>query len=134
MRGLLEFTLLDALYVEKVPLSMRRAQFFGCVQRSDESVQAYLLRLKELYSKLRQHDPDEAPTDSHVKDQFLLGLVGGPLLQALKMFARHNPDATFAQIQQEALLLEVEQQGTKWPEVVCAAVGESNYRSHSQTD
>lgn len=129
------FTVLDALYVEKVPLSVRRAQFFGCVQRSDEPVQAYLLRLKELYCKLRQLNPDEAPTDSHLKDQFLLGLEGGPLLQALKMFARRNPDATFAQIQQEALLLEGEQQGTKWPEVVCAAVGGSNYsRSRSQTD
>ena len=114
---------------------MRRAQFFLCVQKSDEPVQAYLLRLKELYCTLRQHDADEAPTDSYLKDQFLLGLEGGPLLQALKMFARHNPDATFAQIQQEAFLLEGEQQGTKCPEVVCAAVGGSNYpRSRSQTD
>jgi len=42
------FIVLDALYVEKVPLSVRGAQFFGCVQKSDEPVQAYLLWLREL--------------------------------------------------------------------------------------
>lgn len=117
------FTVLHALYGEKVPLSVWRAQFFGCVQRPDEPVQAYLLWLKELHCKLRQHDPDEALTDSHLRDQFLLSLEEGPLLQALKRFARRTTNVTFAQLQQEALLLEGEQQGTKWPEVMCASSG-----------
>lgn len=79
------FAVLVVLYVEKVPLAERRAQFFGCVQKADEPVQAYLLRQKELYCKLWQHDPADAPTDSHLKDQFLLAHEGRPLLQALKL-------------------------------------------------
>eukprot|EP00064_Thunnus_orientalis_P021744 superscaffoldBa00006815_g21912 len=66
---------------------------------------------------LQQHDPEEAPTDSHLWDQFLLGLEEGSLLQTLKRFVHQDPEVTFTAVQQEALLLEKDQHGQRWPEL-----------------
>ncbi|XP_073330761.1 zonadhesin, like [Pagrus major] len=57
---------------------------------------------------LRRHDPDDAPSDASLRDQLLLGLREGPLRQALKVYARRNPDETFAALRQEALTLDTE--------------------------
>ncbi|KAM9757963.1 uncharacterized protein ACNS7B_005082 [Menidia menidia] len=128
------FAVLDDLYIKKVPVSALRSQFFGCVQKPGESVQAYGLRLRELYRKLQKHDETEAPTDTHLRDQFLLGLEDGAMLQMLKRVVRLDPDVTFSAVQQEALLLE-EEQSPKWPEVTCAAVRDPNtVRFHQQSD
>lgn len=62
------FAALDGLYCGRAPVSMVRAQFYGCRQKSDELVQSYVLRLRELHCRLQQLDPDGAPTDGHLKD------------------------------------------------------------------
>lgn len=68
------FAALDSLYKGRVPVSMVGTQFYGCRQKPDEPVQSYVLRLKEFHCRLKQLDPDGAPTNDHLKKQFLLGL------------------------------------------------------------
>lgn len=129
------FAELDELYKERAPVSVIRTQFYGCRQKPDESVQSFVLRLRELHSRLQQHDPEEAPTNTHLKEQFLLGLEEGPLTQALRRYARQHPEGTFHDLQQEALLLEEDRCGHRWSEVTCTAVGgPTSLRSHPQKD
>ncbi|XP_029917855.1 uncharacterized protein LOC115366482 [Myripristis murdjan] len=126
------FSVLDGLYRGRAPIALVRSQFFNCQQNPEEPVQSYILRLRELHRRLQQHDPDEAPTDDHLKEQFLLGLEEGSLLQALRRHARQNPNGTFDALQQEARLLEEDQRGHR-TEVTCMAVGGTNsYKSRSQ--
>uniref|UniRef100_A0AAV2K862 Gag protein n=1 Tax=Knipowitschia caucasica TaxID=637954 RepID=A0AAV2K862_KNICA len=100
-----------------------------------EPVQSYVLRLKELYRRLEEQDTEQAPTDSHLRDQFMLGLEDGALLRALKRVVRLAPDTTFSAIQQEALILEEENMGSRSPHATCAAVREHNpSRSHPQAE
>ncbi|CAL9689427.1 unnamed protein product [Knipowitschia caucasica] len=129
------FAALDQLYAKIIPLSVVRSQFFGCVQKPGEPVQSYVLRLKELYCRLEEQDTEQAPTDSHLRDQFMLGLEDGALLRALKRVVRLAPDTTFSAIQQEALILEEENMGSRSPHATCAAVREHNpSRSHPQAE
>lgn len=129
------FTVLDELYVKEVPVSVLRSLFFGCVQKPGQSVQAYALHLRELYRKLERQDQEGAPTDTHLRDQFMLGLEDGALLRALKREVRLDPDITFSALKEEALRLEEDTHSSRWPETTCAAVREPNHsRSHSQND
>lgn len=128
------FRVLDKLYVKTVPIAALRSQFFSCVQKPGEAIEAYALRMKELYRKLQQHDEDGAPTDTHLRDQFMLGLEDGAVLRALKRAVRQDPDITFSVLQQEALL-EEETQSSRWSETTCAAVRETTHtKSHQQAD
>lgn len=53
-----------------------------------------------------------------------MGLCEGLLAQALKVYARRNPDEDFAALRQEALMLDTEH-GTQQPEVTCSFVNNS---------
>ncbi|XP_029920671.1 uncharacterized protein LOC115368614 [Myripristis murdjan] len=58
-----------------------------------------------------------------LRDQLLLGLREGSLSQALKIYARRNPDETFAELRKEALLLDAEHgnahpEDTSWKETL----------------
>ncbi|KAI3374599.1 hypothetical protein L3Q82_021161, partial [Scortum barcoo] len=75
---------------------------------------------------LRRHDPDNAPSEAALRDQLLLGLQEGPLAQALKVYARRNPEEDFAAIHQEALLLDTEY-GSTPTEVTTAEDGLLGY-------
>ncbi|KAI9520928.1 hypothetical protein NQZ68_013334 [Dissostichus eleginoides] len=77
------------------------------------------------FNGLRRHNPRDAPSDVALRDQLLLGLCEGPLAQALKVYARRNPDEGFAAIRQEALLLEAEY-GRSQPEGTCHLVSGSH--------
>ncbi|XP_051261675.1 uncharacterized protein LOC127366611 isoform X2 [Dicentrarchus labrax] len=125
------FLYLDSLYGDRTPAPVLRSQFFSCVQRPDETVPSFILRLRELYCRLRQHDPDGTPPDTVLRDQLLLGLRESSLAQALKVYARRNPDETFSAIRQEALLLDTEH-GNPQPEVICASVYKPNVPPPSQ--
>ena len=116
------FTYLESLYGHKTPIPVLRSQFFSCTQQAGESVNAYILRLRELYCGLRRHNRDTAPSDAVLREQFLLGLCEGPLAQALRVYARRHPEEDFAAVRQEALLLDTEHGGTRSPEVTCHAV------------
>lgn len=125
------FLYLDSLYGDRTPTPVLRSQFFSCVQRPDETVPSYILRLRELYCRLRRHDPDGAPSDTVLRGQMLMGLREGSLAQALKIYARRNPEETFAALRQEALLLDAEH-GNPQPEVTCASVNNPCVPPHSQ--
>ena len=90
------FKYLDGLYREAIPVSMVRAQFYGCAQRPEEGVGSFILRLRELFCRLHRDDPDAAPSDIVLRDQLLMGLADGPLSQALRIYARRHPTEGFA--------------------------------------
>ena len=116
---------LDGLYKESVPLSVVRSQFFGCTQRPDESVGSFILRLRELFCRLRRDDPDAAPSDIVLRDQLLMGLAEGSLSQALRIYARRHPDEGFAALRDEAMQLATEH-NVRTPEIVCHAVNRAH--------
>ena len=118
------FLYLDSLYGDRTPASVLRSQFYSCTQRPSEPVPSFVLRLRELYCRLRRHDPTNSPSDAALRDQLLLGLLEGPLAQALKVYARRNPAEDFAAIRQEALLLDAEYGNTQ-TEVTCSSVDNS---------
>lgn len=120
------FTCLNDLYGDNTSVAVLRSQFFGCVQKPNESVKTFTLRLRDLYRKLQRHIPDDAPSERSLQDQMLLGLREGPLSQTLRTYVRRNPDLDFAAVHSEALLLEEEQRGQGSIDTTCsAAVGES---------
>uniref|UniRef100_A0AAV2LVD4 Neurotransmitter-gated ion-channel ligand-binding domain-containing protein n=1 Tax=Knipowitschia caucasica TaxID=637954 RepID=A0AAV2LVD4_KNICA len=89
------------------------------LQMPGETVQSFVLRLRELYCRLRRHD--DPPSEAALRDQLLLGLREGPMAQALKVYARWHPDADFAALREEALLLDSEY-GSSASEVTCSIV------------
>lgn len=119
------FLYLDTLYGDRTPTPVLRSKFFGCKQKPGESVPSFILRLRELFGMLRRNDPSNAPSDTVLRDQLLLGLNEGPMAQALKVYARRNPDEDFAALRQEALLLDSEH-GYTQPEVTCFSVNDSH--------
>ncbi|XP_070405900.1 uncharacterized protein [Nothobranchius furzeri] len=98
-------------------------------EKEKDQVRKILNYLDSLYGdrtptavlRLRRHDPDDSPSDVALRDQLLLGLQEGPLAQALKVYARRNPEGDFAAIRQEALLLDAEYGNTP-TEATCSAV------------
>ena len=127
------FAYLDSVYKETVPVSKVRSQFYSCTQRSGESVNAFILRLRELFCGLRRYDAATAPSEAVLRDQFLQGLAEGPLGQALRIYARRHPDEDFAALRQEALTLDVEHGGTPATEIVCHAINPVTVPVPSQT-
>lgn len=126
------FERLDILYVGEIPLPVLQSHFFSCRQRQDESFKTFVLRLRELYCRLRRRSPERALVEDQLKEQLLLGLENGPFLRALRTYARQNPEGTFAALHQEALLLEAEYSQPRY-ELACAAInGPSRIDSRSQ--
>lgn len=115
------FLYLNSLYGDQTPTAVLRSQFFSCAQKPGETVQSFILRLRELYCRLRRHNPDDSPSEAALRDQLLLGLREGPLAQALKVYARRHPEEDFAALRQEALLLNSEY-GSVTSEVTCSIV------------
>ena len=116
------FAHLDKLYRPTLSAAQVRSQFYSCSQQVGENTQAYILRLRELHCGLRELDPDTAPSDETLRDQLLLGLVEGPLRQALRTYARRNPEGDFAGLHTEVSALEKEFASTCAPEVACQVV------------
>lgn len=116
------FNYLDLLYGDNAPIPVLWTKFFSCKQDAGETVSGFILRLRELYCRLRRHDPDAAPSDGALRDQLLLGLQGGPLVHTLKVFVRRHPDEDFEGVRKEAMLLEAEYMSPQHPEVMCYAV------------
>lgn len=119
------FLFLDSLYGDLVPTPVLRSQFFSCTQNPSETVSSFILRLRELYCRLRKHDPDNVPSDEALRDQLLLGLREGPVSQALKVYVRRNPNQDFTAIRQEALLLDSEHVQPQY-EVTCLSINKSH--------
>ncbi len=114
---------IDILYVGEVPVPVLRSQFFSCRQKSDESFKGFVLRLRELFRRLQRRSPEGALVEDQLKEQLLMGMEDGPMLRALKTYARRNPAGTFAELHQEALLLEVEYGQVRY-ETACAAISQ----------
>ncbi|KAK7933216.1 hypothetical protein WMY93_004112 [Mugilogobius chulae] len=72
-------------------------------------------------TRLQRQDRENPPSESALRDQLLLGLRDGPLAQALRVYARRNPELDFADLREEAMLLESEY-GRAQQEVTCAAI------------
>lgn len=119
------FAYLDSLYGDNTSLAVLRSQFFSCIQKQNESVKSFTLRLRELHCRLQQRNPNQAPTEKCLQEQMLLGLREGPLSQTLRAYVRHHPEEDFATVHREALLLEEEQLGHQGLQTTCLAVGES---------
>lgn len=101
--------LLKCEFAKPASKAQLRAAFFNCRQKSDESVHLFILRLRELFSRWRQHDQDVAgDTDDLLLDQLLVGLRPGAVKQELNRQIRRSRDTTFPEACREARALEKE--------------------------
>lgn len=102
---------LEKLYAKPATKAQLRASFFNCRQQADESVNAFILRLRELFCRWQERDGVEAEEgDDLLLDQLMVGLTAGPIKQELSRQMRRNERMTFAAICREARALEQELQ------------------------
>lgn len=106
------FDLLKGLYGDSTPVAVVRAQFFNCRQGPKQSIRAFSLQLREIFSRLKRRGGAElGDADALMRDQFLMGLRDGPIRQTLKAQSRRDPALTFEAARQEALALEDDRGG-----------------------
>lgn len=116
------FDALFALYGDNTHVSTLRTQFYNCRQEPNQSLRAFSLKLRELFSRLKQKDTIDADQGNLVlRDQFIMGLKEGPIRQELRRQVRKRPELTFEEVKTEALALE-DERGESWPPYDCAAV------------
>lgn len=71
---------LKKVYGKTTSLAQLRVQFFQCRQKEEERVGAFILRLRELFSKWREGEPGGSAQDENTaRDQLVLGLNPGPI-------------------------------------------------------
>lgn len=116
------FDVLSALYGDNTHASTLRAQFFNCRQETHQSLRSFSLRLRELFSRLKQKDPTGLEQGYVLlRDQFIMGLKEGPINQELRRQVRKTPRVSFDEVKMEALALEQEQE-EQWTPSSCLAV------------
>ncbi|KAL2097871.1 hypothetical protein ACEWY4_007078 [Coilia grayii] len=99
------FDHLGQLYGDKVPASVLRSMYFNCRQESRESVRAFSLRLQELFQRLKRKDGGSlAREDVLLRDQFIDGQRDVVLRRELRTKLLLNPNISFLDIQQEAII------------------------------
>ncbi|KAE8296865.1 hypothetical protein D5F01_LYC05635 [Larimichthys crocea] len=100
---------LKKIYGQVIPVAQLRAKFFKCHQQEDETAAAYILRLRELFSTWREHEPaGSAQDETTVRDQLVLGLRPGLVQQELQRQVRRNPTMSFGAVSSELRALEAE--------------------------
>lgn len=100
---------LQELYSKPVTKAQLRANFYNCRQRTDENVNVFILRLREMFSRWREQDEAVAgDTNSLLLDQLMIGLRKGPVKQELCRLLRRDSNLTFVSACKEARALEQE--------------------------
>lgn len=103
--------ILKKLYAKPVTKSQLRASFFNCKQRADESVNAFILRLRELFFRWQQQDEGGTEEENDLLiDQLMVGLQAGPIKRELSRQMRRNNPMNFTDLCKEAQALEQELQ------------------------
>lgn len=106
-RKILDF--LQELYSKPATKAQLRSNFYNCRQRADENVKAFILRLREMFSKWSEHEAGVmGDRDNLLLDQFLIGLRKGPVRQELNRLMRRENNFTFTIACREAQALEQE--------------------------
>lgn len=111
------FDVLLTLYDDNTHASILKTQFFNFRQEPQQSLRAFSLCLRKLFSRLKQKD-----NTGLLRDQFIMGLREGPIHQELHRLVRKTPALSFDEVKIEALALEEEQEDN-WPPSTCLAVG-----------
>ena len=117
------FKQLKELYGDKMSVGALRAMFYDCRQRQEESMRAYILRLRELGQRLLSKEPrDRRHSDLHLRDQFVLGIREVEIQRNLRRLLRQDDGLSFEQVRTEALHLEGDGVDMWSREPTCAAV------------
>ncbi|XP_062383843.1 uncharacterized protein LOC134071222 isoform X2 [Sardina pilchardus] len=112
------FAALARLYGEITSIAALRTQFFNCRQESGQSLKSFSLRLRELFSRLKERRDGLANEDPVLRDQFIMGLKDDHVRRELRQQVRRNSGLSFADVWKEALALE-EEQNDGWPTTSC---------------
>lgn len=102
---------LETLYAKPATKAQLRLNFFNCKQRADETVNVFILRLREAFVRWQEGDRDGTEDENDLLlDQLMVGLQRGPLKQELTRQMRRNNTLTFTAACKEARALEKELQ------------------------
>lgn len=116
------FNALSELYGCTVSAAALRTQFFNCRQEVGQSLKSFSLRLRELFSRLKEKNAiGLREGDIVLRDQFIMGLKDEHVRRELRQQVRRNPELAFEDVWKESLALE-EEQNEVWPTSACLAV------------
>lgn len=103
---------LQNLYAKPPTKAQLRSNFFNCKQQTQEPINAFILRLREVFSRWQDLDDDreEEEDGDLLLDQFMVGLCKGPIKQELSRQMRRRENMTFRTACKEARALEKELQ------------------------
>lgn len=80
---------LQNLYFKPTTKAQLRANFFNCTQQPNENINAYILRLREMFFKWQEHgDVAVDDQDDMMLDQLMVGLRKGPVKQEMNWLMR----------------------------------------------
>ena len=103
--------LFGRLYAKPATKIQLRVSFSNYRQRADENVNAFILRLRELFSRWQERNEGEDDEgDDLLLDQLMMGLQAGPIKQELSRQMWRNERMTVAATCREARALEQELQ------------------------
>lgn len=103
--------LLQTMYAQPISKAQLRASFFNCKQKTDETVNAFILRLRELFYRWQESDQEGADEEDDILlDQFMVGLRKGPIRQELSRQMRRQDGISFKDACKEARALAHELQ------------------------
>ena len=101
---------LKILYGQPSSLAHIRVQFFQCRQREEESVELYVLRFRELFTRWRESEPQVvAQVEPTARDQFVKGLRPGKVQRKMERLIRQRTGLNFSEACIEAQALEREE-------------------------
>ncbi|CAL9687354.1 unnamed protein product [Knipowitschia caucasica] len=103
--------LLERVYGQPATKAQARMNFFNCKQKTDESINAFVLRLREAFCTWQEKDEGgTGDSDDLLLDQFMVGLRRGLVKQELSRQLRRRDGTTFKAACTEARALEQELQ------------------------
>lgn len=99
---------LQKLYGDTATKRQLRTQFYNYKQEPQETVETFILKLREMHVKWQEKEPVGGDGEADLLDQFSTGLQPGPLWTEIHRQRLRNPQLTFAAVRTEAEALERE--------------------------
>lgn len=98
------FDVLQDVYGDKAPVSVRFREFYERKQATSESIRQYAYVLQEMVERLRKRDASWVRgSDALLKEQFVHGMRDPSLRRELKRYMRENPNEIFMELMKKAI-------------------------------
>ncbi|KAI5609495.1 hypothetical protein C0J50_9467, partial [Silurus asotus] len=105
------FSVLLDTYGDKVPIGTRLKDFYDRAQNTGETIRSYAYDLRERLNRVQRREPNRvADVENVLKEQLVLGLRDDFLRREMKRRIKSEPDLTFVQLMQAAIVWSEEEE------------------------